>query len=74
MADLDERDARVCVKGNEPIEISKEYGPLVFWSLRVTASIDRCEWIVEQEAPDGWREIGRFDGQPFDYYRDEPES
>lgn len=61
-----ERDRReIHLKGDEPIVIDKMFGPLVFAPIRVTASIDTCEWIVERLYGENneWREVMRVPGQ-----------
>lgn len=65
LAPLDPSRPVVEVGCGETIEIDKMYGPLVFWSIRVTADRETVEWVVEREfGPEGeWSEVTRIPGQ-----------
>jgi hypothetical protein len=50
---------------DEPVVLRKEYGPLVFYDVRITALLDSNEWLIEREDSNGdFREVARFDGDP----------
>lgn len=51
--------------GDDPLKIDKMFGPLIFMPLRVTASIETCEWVIERLSgeDDEWHEVARIPGQ-----------
>lgn len=54
------------IAANEPVTVRKEYGPLIFIDVRVTADFASGEWIIERNDAadgDGWREVARVPGQ-----------
>jgi hypothetical protein len=61
--EIDRRE--IHVMGDDPIVIDKMFGPLAFWPVRITASIETCEWVIERMfGPEGeWREVARVPGQ-----------
>lgn len=57
-------DVALQVGTKDTVEIQKDYGPLVFQSIRVKLDLDTCEWIIErQDAGINWREVTRIPGQ-----------
>lgn len=48
-----------------PVIVNKEYGPLVFAQVRITAEYETCEWVVERQwvSNGEWIEVARFPGQ-----------
>lgn len=61
------RDDRreIHIGGDQAIVLEKMFGPLIFWSLRITADIKSGEWIIERQiGPEGtWCEWARVPGQ-----------
>lgn len=57
--------AEVHVSAGDTVTIDKMFGPLIFWSIRVTPDFGSCEWVVEREfGPHGeWYEVVRIPGQ-----------
>lgn len=55
----------VRVGADEDVVINKEYGPLVFAQVRVTAEYDTCEWVIERQhiKSGDWIQVARFPGQ-----------
>lgn len=53
------------VTGDAPVVIDKMFGPLIFWPLRITASIETCEWVIERlyGEDNEWHEVTRIPGQ-----------
>lgn len=58
-------DLEIQIGSDGVVEIDKLYGPLVFWSLRVSCDTETCEWVIERKmGPAGeWREWTRIPGQ-----------
>lgn len=61
----DDDSLTVQIAGNRTVTVDKLYGPLILWPIRVTPSVDTCEWIIEREyGPHGeYREVIRIPGQ-----------
>lgn len=60
--------------GCETIKLDKLYGPLVFMSIRITASFENCEWIIERlYGENDWRVEARIPGQTDDDFPDDDE-
>ena len=59
--------------GYVPMVLMKMFGPTIFADLRVRADIETCEWIIEREVKEGWKEWVRIPGQ-LDSDFDEPEN
>lgn len=65
------------VSVRETVQINKEYGPLIFASIRVTADFDSCMWVIERQAiaTGEWIEWTRIPGQIVDdFLREESET
>lgn len=63
------------ISADDPIEVTKMFGPLIFWSIRVTADLESCEWVIERNfGPEGeWREVHRIPGQLDSDFTDGPD-
>ncbi len=62
--------------GYSKIILDKLFGSLIFCGLRIYASHETCEWIIEREVinkegDSSWEEVHRVDGQESIYFRDE---
>jgi hypothetical protein len=59
------REVEIQIGADGVVEIDKMYGPMVFWSLRVSCDLATCEWVIERlMGPLGeWREWTRIPGQ-----------
>ena len=57
----------IWIGADDPVTftVEKMFGPLIFWSVRVTPDFESCEWIIEREFGPGseWREVARVPGQ-----------
>ena len=58
-------ELHVNLLADQRVVLDKEYGPLIFTSLRITPSFQTCEWIVERQRIDSmeWIEVARIPGQ-----------
>lgn len=65
--------AEVHISAGDTVTIDKMFGPLIFWSIRVTPDFASCEWVIEREfGPQGeWREVARVPGQLDGDFSDE---
>jgi hypothetical protein len=55
----------VDICGDQPVEIDKLFGPLIFANLRVTADVKSNEWIIERQhiGTGEWSYITAIPGQ-----------
>ena len=58
------------IGSDEPVTLAKEYGPLIFADLRITADFASCEWVIERQRIDSlrWVEVARIPGQLDEEY------
>lgn len=59
--------------GCERVQLCKEYGPLIFADIRVTADHATCQWVVERQRINTleWVEVARIEGQLDDEFTED---
>lgn len=58
------RDVEIQIGADDRVIVDKEYGPLIFWPVRVTPDFATGSWLIERQWGDvGWREVARIPGQ-----------